>query len=233
MQSNAERCILPKEVEQSCARFKDFYLSTHTGRRLTWQLSMGSALLKARFGGAGSEEKQLSVSTYQMCILHLFNSKDTMTYHEIQEATDIPAQELERNLQSLACVRGKNVLRKEPMSRDISEDDIFHFNDRFTSKFTRVKIGTVAGQKETEPEKQETRERVEADRKPQIEAAIVRIMKSRRALDHNNLITEVTQQLRHRFLPNPSVIKKRVESLIEREFIERDQSNRKLYRYLA
>ena len=233
MQSNAERCILPREVEQSCSRFKEFYLSTHTGRRLTWQLSMGSALLKARFGGAGSEEKQLSVSTYQMCILHLFNSKDTMTYHEIQEATDIPAQELKRNLQSLACVRGKNVLRKEPMSRDISEDDIFHFNDRFTSKFTRVKIGTVAGQKETEPEKQETRERVEADRKPQIEAAIVRIMKSRRALDHNNLITEVTQQLRHRFLPNPSVIKKRVESLIEREFIERDQSNRKLYRYLA
>ena len=58
-------------------------------------------------------------------------------------------------------------------------------------------------------------------------------MKSRRVLDHNNLITEVTKQLSHRFLPNPSVIKKRLESLIEREFLERDQANRKLYRYLA
>ena len=36
---------------------------------------------------------------------------------------------------------------------------------------------------------------VEEDRKPQIEAAIVRIMKSRRVLDHNNIVTEVTRQL--------------------------------------
>ena len=61
----------------------------------------------------------------------------------------------------------------------------------------------------------------------------MRIMKSRRAMEHNNLIAEVTAQLKHRFLPNPAVIKKRVESLIEREFLERDQGNRKLYRYLA
>lgn len=74
---------------------------------------------------------------------------------------------------------------------------------------------------------------VEEDRKPQIEAAIVRIMKSRRILDHNNIVTEVTRQLAPRFLPNPTVIKKRIESLLEREFLERDPTDRKLYRYLA
>ena len=56
----------------------------------------------------------------------------------------------------------------------------------------------------------------------QIEAAIVRIMKARRVLDHNSIVTEVTRQLSARFLPNPTVIKKRIESLIEREFLERD-----------
>ena len=233
MQSGAaERCILPQEVEAGCSRFKEFYLSTHTGRRLTWQMSMGSALLYARFP-ASREEKQLSVSTYQMCILHLFNAADSMSYREIREATDIPEAELKRNLQSLSLVKGKNVLRKEPMGREVGEGDVFSFNEHFRSKLTRVTIGTVKAQRETEPEKRETRERVEADRKPQIEAAIVRIMKSRRAMEHNNLIAEVTAQLKHRFLPNPAVIKKRVESLIEREFLERDQGNRKLYRYLA
>ena len=74
---------------------------------------------------------------------------------------------------------------------------------------------------------------VEEDRKPQIEAAIVRIMKSRRILDHNSIVTEVTHQLAPRFIPNPAVIKKRIESLLEREFLERDASDRKLYRYLA
>ncbi|KAK1284556.1 Cullin-3B [Acorus calamus] len=154
-------------------------------------------------------------------------------YKEIEQATAIPAPDLKRCLQSLACVKGKNVLRKEPMSKDILEDDDFFFNDRFTSKFFKVKIGTVAAQKESEPEKQETRQRVEEDRKPQIEAAIVRIMKSRRVLDHNNIVTEVTKQLQSRFLPNPVVIKKRIESLIEREFLERDKVDRKMYRYLA
>ncbi|KAK4402969.1 Cullin-3A [Sesamum angolense] len=135
--------------------------------------------------------------------------------------------------ESLACVKGKNVLQKEPMSKDIGEDDAFSVNDKFTSKLRKVKIGTVVAQKETEPEKQETRQRVEEDRKPQIEAAIVRIMKSRRVLDHNNIIAEVTKQLQSRFLANPGEIKKRIESLIERDFLERDDSDRRLYRYLA
>ncbi len=52
-------------------------------------------------------------------------------------------------------------------------------------------------------------------------------------LDHNSVIAEVTRQLSSRFLPNPAVIKKRIESLIEREFLERDANDRRMYRYLA
>ncbi len=44
---------------------------------------------------------------------------------------------------------------------------------------------------------------------------------------------QVTQQLAPRFVPSPTLIKKRIESLIEREFLERDENDRKLYRYLA
>ena len=55
----------------------------------------------------------------------------------------------------------------------------------------QIKIGTVSAQKESEPEKAETRHKVEEDRKPQIEAAIVRIMKSRRVLEHNHIVLYV------------------------------------------
>ncbi|XP_073105138.1 cullin-3A [Elaeis guineensis] len=224
-------CNLPAEILSVCEKFRAYYLGTHTGRRLTWQTNMGTADIKATFGKG--QKHELNVSTYQMCVLMLFNSADCSSYKEIEQATEIPASDLKRCLQSLACVKGKNVLRKEPMSKDIAEDDAFYFNDKFTSKFIKVKIGTVVAQKESEPEKHETRQRVEEDRKPQIEAAIVRIMKSRRVLDHNSIVTEVTTQLQSRFLPNPVVIKKRIESLIEREFLERDKADRKLYRYLA
>ncbi len=43
----------------------------------------------------------------------------------------------------------------------------------------------------------------------------------------------MTNQLKARFLPDPVLIKKRVESLIEREYLERDKVNHKLYHYLA
>ncbi|GLU01917.1 hypothetical protein SLE2022_191970 [Rubroshorea leprosula] len=224
-------CNLPTEILSVCEKFRNYYLGTHTGRRLTWQTNMGTADLKATFGKG--QKHELNVSTYQMCVLMLFNNADRLTYREIEQAAEIPASDLKRCLQSLACVKGKNVLRKEPMSKDIADSDAFFFNDKFTSKFFKVKIGTVVAQRESEPENQETRQRVEEDRKPQIEAAIVRIMKARRVLDHNNIVTEVTKQLQSRFLPNPVVIKKRIESLIEREFLERDKGDRKLYRYLA
>ncbi|KAG6397799.1 hypothetical protein SASPL_144260 [Salvia splendens] len=224
-------CNLPAELSTLCEKFRSYYLRTHTGRRLTWQTNMGTADLRATFGNV--QKYELNVSTYQMCVLMLFNSNEHLSYKEIEQVTEIPSSDLKRCLQSLACVKGKNVLRKEPMSKDIGEDDAFSVNDNFTSKLRKVKIGTVVAQKESEPEKQETRQRVEEDRKPQIEAAIVRIMKSRRVLDHNNIIAEVTKQLQSRFLANPGEIKKRIESLIERDFLERDNADRRLYRYLA
>ncbi|KAH1064238.1 hypothetical protein J1N35_029225 [Gossypium stocksii] len=219
-------CHLPFEMSALCEKFQSYYLGTHTGRRLSWQTNMGTADIKAIFGKG--QKHGLNVSTYQMCVLMLFNNADGLSYKEIEQVTAIPASDLKRCLQSMACVKGKNVLRKEPMSKDIGEEDSFFVNEKFASKFYKVKVGTVVAQKESEPEKQETRQRVEGDRKPQIEAAIVRIMKSRKVIDHNNIIAEVTKQLQSRFLANPMEIKKRIESLIEQEFLERDNSDRKI-----
>lgn len=47
---------------------------------------------------------------------------------------------------------------------------------------SRVKIQTVAAKGESEPERKETRSKVDEDRKHEIEAAIVRIMKARKTM---------------------------------------------------
>ena len=39
----ATTCTLPREVETACTRFQDFYLRTHSGRKLSWQTNMGNA----------------------------------------------------------------------------------------------------------------------------------------------------------------------------------------------
>lgn len=96
-----------------------------------------------------------------------------------------------------------------------------------------MKIQAVAAKGESEPERKETRSKVDEDRKHEIEAAIVRVMKARRRLTHNNLVAEVTDQLKSRFLPSPILIKKRIESLIEREYLARIPEDRKIYSYVA
>lgn len=87
--------------------------------------------------------------------------------------------------------------------------------------------------RESEPERQETRTRVDENRRYVIEATIVRIMKTRKMLEHNQLFAEVIDQLKSRFRPTPMAIKQRIEALIEREFIARSDSDRKTYKYLA
>jgi len=223
------KCTLPPQIAKCCEVFKDQYLKQHSGRRLTWQANMGTADLKAKFK---SRRHEINVSTYQMCVLLLFNTEDTLSYSQISDTTAIPVGDLKRALQSLACAKFK-ILRKDPVGREVEDGDTFSFNEDFSAKQLRFKVGTVSAQKENETEKQETRQKVDEDRKPQIEAAIVRIMKSRKEMEHNALIAEVTTQLTSRFLPHPNVIKKRIESLIERDFLERDKGNWRKYTYLA
>ena len=57
----------------------------------------------------------------------------------------------------------------------------------------------------------------------QIDAAIVRVMKTRKTLSHKLLVAELLQQLK--FPIKQSDLKKRIESLIDREYLERDGGN--------
>jgi len=227
--------------------FKNFYLAKHSGRILTLQPSTGTADLNAIFypkkerdGEEGGEQPKakkhiLCVNTYQMVLLLMFNTREKITYEEMKEETLIPDRELTRALQPLSVGKtSQRILQKTPKTKDIEPSHIFTVNEAFTSQFHRVKIQQAsARQGEAEPERNETRKKVDEDRKHEIEACIVRIMKSRKQLNHNQLVTEVVEQLNKRFQPSPIIIKKRIEGLIEREYIKRSDHDRKLYIYLA
>jgi len=217
-------CNLPDNISKCCDIFKQFYLNSHNGRRLTWQTSMGTADLRATFS---SRTYELTVSTYQMCILELFNKANVLNFKSIQTATNIPPVDLKKNL--FALTFGKyRILLKDTKTKEIEVTDKFAFNKNFKSKMVKIKIGAVDPNVE-----KEIRVRVDEDRRVQIEAAIVRIMKARREMEHSNLVAETTAQLSSRFFVQPAAIKKRIECLIEREYLERSKTNRKMYKYLA
>jgi len=139
--------------------------------------------------------------------------------------------ESKRQLQSLACAKYK-ILKKHPPGRDVKDSDSFSFNEGFQSDLHKIKIAVVAAKVESGEERKETRDRIEEERKHQADACIVRIMKARKHMTHNDLVSEVTRHLASRFQPEPLSIKKRIENLIEREYLERCE-DRKSYNYLA
>ncbi|XP_024876067.1 cullin-3-like isoform X1 [Temnothorax curvispinosus] len=197
--------------------------------------SASSSLVSQRSSMCGTPRKHIiQVSTYQMCVLMLFNRSERLTYEEIQGETNIPERDLVRALQSLAMGKAtQRILLKDPHTKEIESTNCFCVNDSFTSNLHRVKIQTVAAKEESEPERREMRNKVDEDRKHEIEAAIVRIMKAQNQMAHNILVTEVTEQLRGQFLPSPVIIKKCIEGLIEREYLARTEEDRKVYTYVA
>lgn len=62
----------------------------------------------------------LSVSTHQMCVLMLFNTRERLTYEEICNETDIPQKDILRALQPLAIGKpSQRILLKHPKTKEI------------------------------------------------------------------------------------------------------------------
>ena len=72
--------------------------------------------------------------------------------------------------------------------------DKFTYAKDFKNQLYRVKINQVQ-MRETNEEQKSTEERIFQDRQYIIDAAIVRIMKMRKQLSHNLLLTELYDQL--------------------------------------
>uniref|UniRef100_A0A3B4ZJY2 Cullin-4A n=1 Tax=Stegastes partitus TaxID=144197 RepID=A0A3B4ZJY2_9TELE len=217
---------LPPEMVKLQEVFKLFYLGKHSGRKLQWQPTLGHAVLKAEFKEG---KKELQVSLFQTLVLLMFNEGEEFSMEEIRTATGIEEGELRRTLQSLACGKAR-VLNKNPRGKDVEDGDRFNFNNDFKHKLFRIKINQIQ-MKETVEEQVSTTERVFQDRQYQIDAAVVRIMKMRKTLSHNLLVSELYNQLK--FPVKPGDLKKRIESLIDRDYMERDKETPNQYHYVA
>ncbi|KAK4355700.1 hypothetical protein RND71_024671 [Anisodus tanguticus] len=200
--------------------------------------------------------------------------------------------DLIRLLQSLSCAKYK-ILTKEPSNRTVSSSDHFAFNSKFTDRMMRIRVSiktlyfsmmltssthtrhlflmayficTVQVPLPPVDERKKVVVDVDKHRRYANDACIVRIMKSRKVLPHQQLVLECVEQLNRMFkdhgvesilkdlnignsvgkmvegfrvvslssfVPDFKAIKKRIENLITRDYLERDKENPNLFKYLA
>jgi len=209
-------------MQKAIQVFHNFYNGKTQHRRLQWIHHLGQATI---LGKLNNRRHDLIVNSYQALILLLFAQDETHDLTFIQGALGLD-QAYTKKLMATLTISKFKILTKTGDAKTIEDDATFTSNVGFKYPNRLLKIPPPT------TEETHNKERVEEDRSIAIEAAIVRIMKMRRQLSHQQLVTEVLTQL-STFRPNPKLIKQRIEHLIEREYLERDPNQASMYRYLA
>ncbi|KAI7897480.1 cullin 4 [Cokeromyces recurvatus] len=220
---------LPPNMQASQRLYEEFYTSKFNGRKLNWQNSLSSLAIVAHYPKGN---KEIVLSLLQAIILLLFNDtrKKLYTFSEIQAATGLENKDLSSLLASLSTETYPLIKKTTSTTSTITPQDSFQYNLEFESPNVRIRIPAAVFEQATDEHK-EVEEKVQVNRKHQLEAAIVRIMKAKKTLSHSALINEIFTQMKYPVDAND--IKKRIEALIERDYLARDINDNSLYNYIS
>eukprot|EP01132_Coremiostelium_polycephalum_P011565 gene11565-14165_t len=224
LHSQTSSFIVPQELTICISAFQQYYQNQHQGRKLNWLHHLCKAEVKTNFT---KKPYEFQVTNFQLGILLLFNTQDTVTLDDITKFTNLNENELSRTLQSL--LEAKIILQKKNPDSATQE---YVVNNAYANKRLKVKVSSSL-QKETPTQTEETYKGIDEDRKLYLQASIVRIMKARKTTTHVSLIQEVIEHSRLRFQPNIPMIKKCIEQLIEKEYIQRAEGESDKYFYVA
>ena len=221
---------IPWELERHIKQFTVFYHSQYNGRKLYWMLNQSQGEIVT---DCFQTQHILQVSTLQMSVLLAFNSKDRWTLDTLASTTHIDMELLRqvvRTLLEFRLLSGPN-----PETVDIEEEapgsTMVSLNYGYTDRKTRVNIN-IPVKKGQSYKKDMRAHKYDKERKHMIEAVIVKIMKVRKTLKHDQLLTEVLDQVKTRFHPSVVMVRECIQFLIDKEYIAKDYSQEDSYTYI-
>jgi len=230
--STIPKVTVPPELDESITRFTKFYEDKNVGRKLNFRWDKGTAEITVKFNE--NIERVLCVTTYQMVVLLLFNQAKpparVLTYADVVEKTQIDEKELKAAILSLAHPKSR-ILLKRPNGPKLEANHKLRINFKFKHPQKKIHVPMLKTQTQANEENSESEQQIQVQRRHQVDAAVVRIMKARKQLQHNVLVSDIRNQLQSRFDAQPHLIKQRIEAMIELEYLERDTDDRTTYVY--
>ncbi|CAD8206715.1 unnamed protein product [Paramecium octaurelia] len=230
-----DQIIAPQEILSSLSLYEKIYLTKNSGRILFWTYNKGQGELNYKIK---NDKYYLIVTTFQMITFLLFNKENQLTIQQIQERTKINIVDLENSLIPFIC---NKVLQrqKEDLDEFSDKNEIIKLNFDFNNKQKKLKLLPNAKMQpkrqlrkagELTQEEREQEEQLIKQREFVVDSQLVRTMKSKKSVTHSDLIAQCAQIITI-FKPDTKFIKKRIENLIDREYIKRDERDCNLYHY--
>lgn len=229
-------------------QFEAFYKTLQGGRTLSWMQHLSSGVVEARVNPSTPAPLTCTVSSLQWELLNLFNAptSTTVTFQAFKAATgSLDVAALQRAV--FAFLRVKLLTLENAAERDV-EKQSYSLNAAFTSTQRRINFlsqvtSDNAMQRTTTGEDlppasgavgQAVAQQVLTERRFAVQAAIVRVMKSRRTATYAELFAEVEGMLRKTaFAVTAPDLKANLEALIEKDFVERSAKDANVFVYLT
>ena len=205
-------------INDDIKKFTDLYDSKYNGRKLKWCDKLSRAEVSTIFL---KKKYSFTVSTYQLGILLLFNSYDTLTIKLISEYLNIDIEIL---------TDPANILVKSKLL--ILENEEYKINYNYKSKNLKKNLN-ITLKVDKVKENKKIVEESETDMNFILQSIIIKIMKTRKELDHDILVNECITNIGNRFKIKLSIIKKCIEILIDKEYLSRCENNNNRYKYIS
>lgn len=227
--NNNESFMLPTELIPTEELFTKLYKERHNGRQLNWVWNRSKIEIKANISKPGKPPYLFTVSLFQYAILSYFQEADSLTAAYLLEKTALPAEVFKNHM--IPFIKNKLIVQSPSGEKNLLKPTtLFTLVTEYTSKKLKVNFSAVK-QVDAHTEDKETNEEIERRKHELLKAGIVRIMKARKHLKHENLMTEVYQII-DRFKPTVSEIKKAIEVLLDEQYLARDDDGTG-YNYLS
>ena len=217
-------CSLPPKLEQCVQSVTSFYTSQYQGRKLQWLHSLSKGELVTH---CFKQKYVIQASTLQMTVLLQYNVATVWTVAQLAQTTGI---QIECLLQVLEVLVKKKLLLSDEEQLELTSN--LALNTKYNNRKLRLNIN-VPVKLERKREQEINQRQVEQSRCYAIQAAIVRIMKTRQQLEHQTLVVEVMSDKSFNFKPCLPSIKKSIDFLISKEYIERVEDQRNVYSYIS
>lgn len=225
------RCNVSGDIQEQLTRYEEYYNTVYGGmREIVWLHEHATVTAKLTHN---KKTYTITFNMFQVILMEIIlrNPKAVVKLSVLEDISGIQEAYLFATITSLV---GTRLIQRNPADVPLSRDTQVRFN----SKFVNTSIKLNAALKYRAPKAQEMDPELERqiirDRENTIKCAICRVMKTRKTLDVDTLVSETILQT-YKYFPTTSAdVKRQLEVLVNMtENPPLSTPDSKLYNYLA